>query len=159
MFVYIPRCGIICQPHCGIICGIISENVDIRYSMESKEFSRVRRYLRKSQNELARLLCVSPKAVQSFEQGWRNVPASAERYLLFLLSLKRSLDKDTGPCWEKRNCPIEWRQNCSAWGFRAGHFCWFINGTYCQGEWQENWGKKIKVCRQCEVFQSMLPVV
>ncbi len=127
--------------------------------MESKEFSKIRRYLGKTQSELAQLLCVSPKAVQSFEQGWRKVPASAERQLLFLLSLKRSLDEDGNPCWEMRNCPVEWRQNCSAWEFKAGHFCWFVNGTYCQGERQENWAKKIGLCRQCELLRSMLPVV
>ncbi|MFC2013250.1 helix-turn-helix domain-containing protein [Chloroflexota bacterium] len=47
--------------------------------MESKEFSKIRQHLGKSQNQLARLLCVSPKAIQSFEQGWRNVPPNAER--------------------------------------------------------------------------------
>jgi len=125
--------------------------------MDSKEFSQIRHLLGKTQAELARLLCVSPKAIQSFEQGWRNIPASAERQLLFLLSMKRSVDKDTGPCWEIRNCPAEWRENCTAWEFKAGYFCWFINGTFCKGECQENWEKKIKLCRQCEVFRLMLP--
>jgi len=125
--------------------------------MDNKEFSQIRRYLGKSQSQLARLLCVSPKAVQSFEQGWRNIPASAERQLLFLLSLKRYSDENTGPCWETRSCPAEWRENCTAWEFKAGYFCWFINGTFCQGEYQDNWEKKIKLCQQCEVFRSMIP--
>ncbi len=127
--------------------------------MESKEFSKIRHYLGKSQNQLARLLCVSPKAIQSFEQGWRNIPASAERQLLFLLSLEKSLDENTSPCWEIRNCPFEEREKCAAWEFKAGHFCWFINGTFCQGKLQESWRKKIKLCRQCEAFQSMLPTL
>lgn len=44
------------------------------------------------------------------------------------------------------NCkmPVEWRENCSAWEFKAGHFCWFINGTFC---------------RDCKVFQSRLPTI
>ncbi|MFC1935046.1 helix-turn-helix domain-containing protein [Chloroflexota bacterium] len=63
--------------------------------MDNSEFSQIRRSLGKTQGELARLLCVSPKAIQSFEQGWRNIPASAERQLLFLISLKRYLDKNT----------------------------------------------------------------
>ncbi len=122
--------------------------------MDKKEFSQVRHFLGKTQGELARLLCVSPKAIQSFEQGWRNIPASAERQLLFLLTIKRSLGENTGPCWKIRNCPAEWRENCTAWEFKAGYFCWFINGTFCQGECQKNWGKKIRFCRQCEVFLS-----
>ncbi|MFC2002968.1 helix-turn-helix domain-containing protein [Chloroflexota bacterium] len=127
--------------------------------MEGKEFSQIRHYLGKTQNQLARLLCVSPKAIQSFEQGWRNIPASAERQLLFLLSLKRSSDENTRPCWEIRNCPVEWRENCTAWEFKAGYFCWFINGTFCKGECQDKWGKKIKLCQQCAVFRSMIPTI
>ena len=123
--------------------------------MDNREFSKIRHSLGKTQEELARLLCVSTKAVQSFEQGWRNIPASAERQLLFLLSLKRSLDKSTEPCWEIRNCPEEWRENCTAWEFNAGYFCWLINGTFCRGLYQGNWERKIELCRQCEVFLSM----
>lgn len=125
--------------------------------MDSKEFSNMRHFLGKTQGELARLLCVSPKAIQSFEQGWRNITASVERQILFLLALKRPSDEIIKPCWEIRSCPTEWRRNCTAWEFKAGYFCWFITGTFCQGECQENWGKKIKLCRQCKVFQSILP--
>ncbi len=125
--------------------------------MDNKEFSLIRHYLGKTQKQIALLLCVSTKAIQSFEEGWRNIPAYAEKQLLFLLSLKRSTDEKTEPCWEIRNCSIEWRENCSAWEFKAGHFCWFINGTFCQGEWKKNWEQKMIGCRQCEVFQSMIP--
>ncbi len=125
--------------------------------MDKQEFSQIRHSLGKTQGELARLLCVSLKAVQSFEQGWRNIPASAERQLLFLLTIKRPSNENAGPCWEIRNCPAGWRENCTVWEFKAGHFCWFINGTFCQGEFQGNWGEKVRVCRQCEVFRSLLP--
>lgn len=59
------------------------------------------------------------------------------------------------------NCktPVEWRENCSAWEFKAVHFCWFINGTFCQGRLEESWEKKIKICRDCKVFQSRLPAI
>jgi len=124
--------------------------------MDNREFSQIRRSLGKTQVQLARLLSISPKAIQSFEQGWRNIPASAERQLLFLLSLKRSSAKSTRPCWEIGNCPAKWRENCTAWEFNAGYLCWFINGTFCQGKYQENWENKKKMCQQCEVFISML---
>jgi len=123
--------------------------------MDSKEFSQIRHVLSKTQEQLARILSVSTKAIQSFEQGWRTIPASAERQLLFLLSLKRSYYEDIKSCWEIRNCSIEERENCAAWEFKAGHLCWFINGTFCQGEFQERWDKKIAICRQCEVFRTM----
>ena len=123
--------------------------------MDSKEFSRIRHYLGKSQSEIAKLLCVSSKAVQSFEQGWRNIPTSAERQLLLLLSLKITSGGQQVPCWEMRNCPDEWKVNCPAFELKAGHLCWFINGTFCSGKCQDNWRKKIEICRKCEVFQKM----
>jgi DNA-binding XRE family transcriptional regulator len=124
--------------------------------MQGKEFSNIRHYLGKSQKQLAQLLCVSTKAIQSFEQGWRKIPANAERQLLLFLSFKRSLDNNSVPCWEIKNCPIEWRENCTAWEFKAGYLCWFINGTFCQGKVKESWREKIKICRHCKVFRSRL---
>ena len=126
--------------------------------MEGKEFSQIRHYLGKSQSQLARLLCVSNKAIQSIEQGWRNISVNTERQLLFLLSLKRASEGSDGPCWEISNCPVEWRINCAAWEFKAGYFCWFINGTYCQGKLQESWDRKIAICRKCEVLRSRLSI-
>lgn len=127
--------------------------------MNSKDFSGIRHYLGRTQKQLSRLICVSPKTIQSFEQGWRTVPIHVERQLLFLLALKGSLDEKTGPCWEIRNCPAEWRKNCTAWEFKAGHFCWFINGTFCQGEEQISWQSKMKLCEQCKVYRSLIPLL
>ncbi len=125
--------------------------------MQSKELSGIRNYLDKTQSELAQLLCVSTKAVQSWEQGWRNIPAGIERQLLLLLSLRKKMDKSDKPCWKIKNCPYEWRKKCSAWEFRAGNLCWFINGTFCEGSLEKDWAKKIKKCRNCDVFKLSMP--
>ncbi len=125
--------------------------------MESQEFVQVRHYLGKTQNQIARLLSVSPKSVQSFEQGWRNVPTSVERQLIFLLFLKGASNGRTRQCWEVTGCPREWRKDRAAWEFRAGHFCWFINGTFCHGRFEGNWKNKVEICRQCAVFRSIVP--
>jgi DNA-binding XRE family transcriptional regulator len=127
--------------------------------MQKKEFSEIRNYLGKSQKQIAQLLCISTKAIQSYEQGWRNIPANIERQLLFLYSLKKSLDKNSRPCWEITKCADDWRQNCTAWELKAGHLCWFISGTFCMGKSQDSWGEKIKVCRECYVFRRMLPEI
>ena len=127
--------------------------------MNSKEFSQIRHFLGKTQDQLARILCISPKAIQSFEQGWRHIPPYIERQMLLLLSLKRSRDRSIQPCWEILKCPNEWRENCIAWELKAGHLCWFINGTYCQGKEQGSWEKKIRVCRECEVYKSMVRAI
>lgn len=123
--------------------------------MKKSEFSTIRRYLGKTQSEMAQLLGVSSKAIQSFEQGWRNIPVHAERQALFLLALKKLQKKDR-PCWVIRKCPSEIKQNCPAWELQVGQLCWFINGTICQGQVQDSWQKKMKICRQCKVFETML---
>ena len=61
-------------------------------------------------------------------------------------------------CWEAMNCPEEWRRKCIVGELKIKHFCWFVNGTYCQGEYKKNWEEKIRLCKECEVFKSMFPV-
>jgi DNA-binding XRE family transcriptional regulator len=123
--------------------------------MEKEEFSEIRRRLGKSQSQLARLLGSSAKAVQSFEQGWRNIPTHVERQLLFLLAMKQSPHKQNRPCWVIRKCPTETKRNCPAWEFKVGHLCWFVNGTMCRGQAQGSWQNKMTTCRRCEVFLAM----
>jgi DNA-binding XRE family transcriptional regulator len=57
--------------------------------VEKKEFSTARQYLGKTQSQTAQLLGISLKAIQSFEQGWRNIPVHIERQVLFLLASSR----------------------------------------------------------------------
>ena len=125
--------------------------------MGKKEFSTARQYLGKTQSQMAQLLGVSLKAIQSFEQGWRNIPIHIERQVLFLLASKKLAPQKERSCWVIRKCLMEIRQNCPAWEFQVGNLCWFINGTICQGRTQESWQKKMKICRQCKVFQTMVP--
>ena len=120
--------------------------------MENREFTSLRQKLEKTQRQMSELLGTSLKAIQSFEQGWRKVPVSAERQLLLLLSLKKSSNKKSYQCWEVIQCPPEWRRNCAAWEFQTGHLCWFINGTFCQGQTHESWKKKNEICQQCKFF-------
>ncbi len=121
--------------------------------MDNKKFLTIRRDLQKTQKEMAQLLGLSLKAVQSFEQGWRHIPVHVERQVLFLLAMKGKGQEKTRNCWEIRQCLPKQRQNCPAWEFHCGHLCWFINGTICQGLPQKNWQKKIKICQKCLVFQ------
>ncbi len=127
------------------------------FGVGKKEFSTARQYLGKTQSQMTQVLGVSLKAVQSFEQGWRNIPVHIERQVLFLLALKNLPHKNYSSCWVIRKCPMETRQNCPASELQAGNLCWFINGTICRGQVQENWQKKMKTCRQCKVFRTMVP--
>ena len=139
------------------VCDMMKGNRGGVFHMEKKEFSEIRHHLGKTQLQMAQLVGVSLKAIQSFEQGWRNIPVHAERQLLFLLALRQSHGKRSRPCWEIRKCPNETRHNCPAWEFQAGNLCWFINGTICEGKKIASWQKKMKICRPCKVFQTLLP--
>jgi hypothetical protein len=125
------------------------------FCMDQRQFSEIRRYLGKSQSHMARLLGTSLKSVQSFEQGWRNIPTHAERQILFFLTMKNSNGKH--PCWETKNCPKERKEHCPAWEFHSGHLCWFISGTLCQGRVQATWRDKMGLCERCVVFRAMIP--
>jgi DNA-binding XRE family transcriptional regulator len=124
--------------------------------MTKKEFAKIRAQLGKTQNQMAQLLGVSLKAVQSFEQGWRNIPVHTERQALLLMVLKDSPLRKNQPCWIIKDCPKETRQDCPAWEFKAGQMCWMINGTICRGKPQKNWREKMKLCRKCDVLQNIL---
>jgi hypothetical protein len=123
--------------------------------VDKNEFSHVRIKLGKTQTQMAELLRISPKAIQSYEQGWRFIPAHAERQILFLLSMKEK-KKGQKACWVVRKCSSKQKLNCPAWEFKAGRLCWFINGTLCEGKAQHDWNEKMKICRSCEVMTSLL---
>jgi hypothetical protein len=123
--------------------------------VDKKEFSQIRQHLGKTQKQMAQLLGTSPKAIQSFEQGWRNIPVHTERQVLFLMALKCGQGKKARPCWVIRRCSDETRHKCPAWEFQAGHLCWFINGTICRDKVQESWQEKMNLCRQCRVYLNL----
>ncbi len=124
--------------------------------MDKREFHVFRQRFQKTQKEMSELLGTSLKAVQSFEQGWRKVPVHVERQLFFLWAMKKTGRKKPVSCWEIRKCSLEFREICPAYEFHSGHLCWFINGTLCHGRAQGTWAKKMRICRNCEVFEKAL---
>jgi hypothetical protein len=124
--------------------------------LDAKEFTLFRKKLKKTQNQIAQLLGTSVKAVRSYEQGWRTVPTHVERQVLFLASRLRGVSNNRKQCWVTKNCPPERKKRCPAWEFRAGKFCWFINGTICEGVVQKNWKQKMNLCRSCDVLAPFM---
>ncbi len=124
--------------------------------MDDKEFARLRKKLDKTQKQMAQLLGISIKAVHSYEQGWRSIPAHAERQMLFLVSNMRGNSKVDKPCCVIKKCPLKKKIECPAWEFKSGKLCWFINGTICDGIVYKDWREKMKSCRSCEVFTNGL---
>lgn len=124
--------------------------------MNDKEFAVLRKKLVKTQKKLAEMLGTSLKAIHSYEQGWRSIPIHVERQLYFLLAQKRQSLEARKACWTIKKCPPERRQQCPAWEFQAGKFCWFINGTICECVNQSKWQDKMEVCKKCAVFAPIL---
>jgi len=131
-------------------------NAALGGAVDSKEFVTARKRLKKTQKEMAELLGVSIKAVHSYEQGWRSIPAHVERQVFFLLARRRDAKMQQKACWVVKKCPPKRRKQCPAWEFQAGKLCWFINGTICECQVKKNWQEKMKVCRQCQVLASLL---
>jgi len=123
--------------------------------MDKLIFAKARAKLKKTQKELAALLGVSLKAVQSYEQGWRSVPLHVERQMYFLLGNQRQNSpgkrKD---CWKEKKC--KFKKECPAWEFQAGHLCWFISGTQCECAAEKGWKDKMEICRNCEILSSLI---
>ncbi len=70
--------------------------------MEKEEFVEARTRLDKTRKEMSQLLGVSVKAMYSYEQGWRSIPAHVERQVFFLLSQKKGRQEEYLPfhmCW------------------------------------------------------------
>ena len=124
--------------------------------MNKKEFKQYRQRLNKTQKQMSELLGTSLKAIHSYEQGWRTVPVHVERQVYFLLFKFEQKSKGTKPCWTVKKCTPEQRGLCPAWEFKSGDLCWFINGTVCEGTVQKDWKEKMKICRSCVVFSSIL---
>jgi DNA-binding XRE family transcriptional regulator len=125
------------------------------YKVNKNELAKIRHLLGKTQKQMAQLLGMSIRTIQSFEQGLRKVPVHTERQSLLLLSLKQFRTKERRPCWLVKKCPVKTRKDCPAWELGGGHLCWFINGTICHGQPQKSWRKKMDICKTCEVLQSL----
>ena len=128
------------------------------YRMNSKEFTAYRKKLSKTQKQMAQLLSTSLKAIHSYEQGWRAIPAHVERQILFLVARLQKSGGRQKNCWQIKHCPTDRKMKCPAWEFQAGNLCWFINGTICDGTVHKTWQEKMRVCRNCDVFTSLIPL-
>lgn len=128
----------------------------MKMKMKKEAFTRVRKKLNKTQKEMAGLLGVSKKTVESYEQGLRNIPDNVRRLLYFLL-FKLNLKKNdyTSLCWDEKKCSPQVRENCVAWLAKEGFFCWFITGKACEAQ-RLLGDKAVAGCFLCDFFKDNL---
>jgi hypothetical protein len=124
--------------------------------MTQREFADFRVRLKRTQREMAELLGVSLKAVESYEQGWRRIPANIERILYFLLfKMNQKLFGRRDRCWLEKKCPAAVRANCPAWMAREGLYCWFLTGKMCRAVKNERPARGMS-CFDCTFFKKRL---
>ncbi len=122
--------------------------------METADFYNARKKLGKTQKEMAELLGIALKTVNSYEQGWRNIPAHIEREVWYLLSNQRGNPTNSDSCWDIVECGV--KEQCPAWEFQTGHMCWFICGTLCECTKGCTLAEKSKKCRSCVIIKDLL---
>jgi len=127
--------------------------------MDREEFSRFRKILGRTQKQMAQLLATSLKAIHSYEQGWRTIPAHVERQMFFLMARKIKDPALKKACWTVTKCPDKRKRACPAWEFKSGETCWLVNGTVCEGNIHPTWQQKMDVCRTCPVFETLLAAI
>ncbi len=128
----------------------------------SESFRRIRKQFGVTQAQLATAMGTSTKAIQSYEQGWRNVPTRVLVQLLVLLAIHRRREVDKVPCWEIRHCSLEKRETCASYTIGDGQLCWFVTagGGGCDAAaaatGQED---PLLPCMGCEVIHRLLRTV
>jgi DNA-binding XRE family transcriptional regulator len=121
------------------------------------DLCRVRESLGKSQSEMASLLGISIRAVQSYEQGWRPTPALIQKMAAFLLFMNHRRDHETKSCYDLCGCSEEAKQGCPGAQMCHGNACWLVTDTVCQGKKLKSWKAKAAKCRKCPVMAPWLP--
>ena len=118
---------------------------------------RIRRSFGKTQREMADMLGISLRALQSYEQNWRTVPPSIEKLagLLLFCSWRRE-NTDGVPCWEIMGCSDRMRDRCFAAQNEAGSLCWLVTGNYWRGMKLRSAEAKLEKCRSCPFMTRWL---
>jgi DNA-binding XRE family transcriptional regulator len=133
----------------------VGEDVQDSRQDRARMVRRIREIMGRTQAELGATMGVSSKAVQSYEQGWRQVPVRVMVQLLVLLALYRRQTMEDVPCWEVRRCPAMSRERCSAFAIGRGQFCWYIGSKDCAPDVGDAAGAGLP-CLQCSVVHRLL---
>lgn len=116
----------------------------------------VRAALELGQQEMAALLGVSPRTIQSCEQGWRRPSAALEKSLVLLrLANAHGANLGDAVCWRVLECDEEARRGCLVYHCRQGHLCWMLSGNLCRGRPVRSWEQKKAVCGSCNFFAQL----
>jgi DNA-binding transcriptional regulator YiaG len=121
----------------------------------SQVVKRLRRLLDVTQTELAAALDISAKAVQSYEQGWRDTPLRIVKQMLTLVAMNRTDKEQAKPCWIVRSCDPEHVETCPANKITHGHYCWSVASKSC-AKAQGDADPSVLGCLDCDVVKQFI---
>lgn len=121
-------------------------------SVSSKHVKKIRKKIGMTQAMLARALGISIRAVQSYEQGWREVPTHVMVQLLVLAAAFCKKD-DRKTCWELRKCTPEDMAKCPCCK-TDGMLCWLVTGR--QSVPCKQGHDDLSTCMKCPVVKQIL---
>jgi DNA-binding XRE family transcriptional regulator len=130
----------------------------MKHQVNLDDLKSLRRKIGKSQREMSRLLGISLRAVQSYEQGWRTMPPWVQKLAMLMVFLygQNERPKTARPCWEVLDCARDLRADCDAFQRRVADFCWLVTGHSCHGRELGSWEAKLAECRDCPVMAQWL---
>ena len=118
-------------------------------------FRMLRKGLGVTQSALADGLGLSIRAVQSYEQGWREPPLRVVRHVLTMLALKYNGGVAQAPCWEVTACPESVRDECLTYKVGTGSFCWLMGSQRCRSRRAGKGWRQIP-CLNCPILSGVL---
>ena len=126
-------------------------------SDEPVNVKRIRSALGMTQAALARTLGISIRAIQSYEQGWRDTPTPVMVQLLTLVAAYRSVALGGKPCWEVTGCPAVKQLQCPC-RHTKGDLCWLVSGRMCSGTPAKDEAASLQSCLDCLMVRNLLAI-
>lgn len=121
-------------------------------SEQSENVKKIRKKVGITQAELSNVLGVSIRAVQSYEQGWRDVPTHIMVQMLVIAAAYYTKG-DRKKCWEIMRCHAQTLENCAC-RKTDGTLCWLISGR--QSAPCKDGEDGIAACLKCPVVRRLL---
>jgi DNA-binding transcriptional regulator YiaG len=118
-------------------------------------FVAMRTRLGLTQAEAARMLGISRKAVESYEQGWRSVPRSVFNELITILAVRNTGGSGARPCWQIVRCSPAARSQCLAFRVTQGRLCWVVGQATCERAVRAG-PHGLAACLECPVVRRLM---
>ena len=116
-----------------------SRSVFVAFIIDITERNLIKQSLEEMNDELISLANRISQVMQAVIDGTRTAEA-----LTFD-------NPDLVRCWEVKNCT---RTHCPAYDHDKATRCWEIAGTFCKGQVQGTFARKLGSCSQCEVYHQ-----